>query len=215
MATTSSLRQRMIEDMTIRNLSPATQQTYIYAVRKFSRHFGTSPDRLSIEDVSSLSASSHRQEALLVAHQSSGLRAAILPWRHDGPAGCVRADRQWEGAGKAAARSGSRRDRPLPGGRCGIAQPSCADDGIRSRAPHRGGLPPEGHLDRRRAKLSMSNAAKAERTATRCCRRVCTIFCAPIGGTRVPACGCFPAGRLAIMSASPHCRRPVGSRDAR
>ena len=51
MATTSPLRQRMIEDMTIRNLSPATQQSYIYAVRKFSRHFGASPDRLGIADV--------------------------------------------------------------------------------------------------------------------------------------------------------------------
>src|ERR1700691_4614092 len=51
MATTSPLRQRMIEDMRIRNLSPATQQSYIYAVRKFSRHFGRSPDRLGIEDV--------------------------------------------------------------------------------------------------------------------------------------------------------------------
>jgi len=40
MATISPLRRRMIEDMTIRNLSPATQQSYIYAVRKFSRHFG-------------------------------------------------------------------------------------------------------------------------------------------------------------------------------
>ena len=52
MATMSPLRQRMIEDMTIRNLSPATQQSYIYAVRKFSRYFGVvSPDRLGIEDV--------------------------------------------------------------------------------------------------------------------------------------------------------------------
>ena len=51
MATTSPLRQRMIEDMTIRNLSQTTQQSYIYAVRKFSRHFGRSPDRLGIEDV--------------------------------------------------------------------------------------------------------------------------------------------------------------------
>jgi site-specific recombinase XerD len=41
----------MIEDMTIRNLSRATQQSYIYAVSKFSRHFGAPPDRLSIEDV--------------------------------------------------------------------------------------------------------------------------------------------------------------------
>ena len=32
----SPLHQRMIEDMTIRNLSPATQQSYIYAIAKFS-----------------------------------------------------------------------------------------------------------------------------------------------------------------------------------
>jgi integrase/recombinase XerD len=51
MAEISPLRRRMIEDMTIRNLSPATQQAYIYAVAKFSRHFSRSPDRLGLEDV--------------------------------------------------------------------------------------------------------------------------------------------------------------------
>jgi hypothetical protein len=51
MAEMSPLRRRMIEDMTIRNLSPATQQSYVYAVSKFSRHFGRSPDRLGVEDV--------------------------------------------------------------------------------------------------------------------------------------------------------------------
>jgi integrase/recombinase XerD len=51
MATMSPLRRRMIEDMTIRNLSPATQQSYIFAVAKFSRHFGRSPDRLGMEEV--------------------------------------------------------------------------------------------------------------------------------------------------------------------
>jgi site-specific recombinase XerD len=53
MAEMSPLRRRMIADMTIRNLSPATQQSYIYAVAKFSRHFGCSPDRLSLEQVRS------------------------------------------------------------------------------------------------------------------------------------------------------------------
>ena len=47
----SALRRRMIEDMTVRNLSPATQRSYIHAVAKFSRHFGRSPDRLDVEDV--------------------------------------------------------------------------------------------------------------------------------------------------------------------
>jgi integrase/recombinase XerD len=51
MATTSPLRRRMIEDMTVRNLSRSTQQSYIYAVAKFSRHFNRAPDQLGMEDV--------------------------------------------------------------------------------------------------------------------------------------------------------------------
>ncbi|WP_024510045.1 phage integrase N-terminal SAM-like domain-containing protein [Bradyrhizobium sp. ARR65] len=49
MAGTKPLRQRMIEDMTVRDLSPSTQQSYIYAIAKFSRYFGCAPDRLSFE----------------------------------------------------------------------------------------------------------------------------------------------------------------------
>jgi integrase/recombinase XerD len=51
MAAVSPLRRRMIEDMTVRNLSPATQRSYLHAVAKFSRFFGRSPDRLDLEDV--------------------------------------------------------------------------------------------------------------------------------------------------------------------
>ena len=52
MAKMSPLRRGMIEDMTVRNLSPATQRSsYLYAVTKFSRYFRRSPDRLSVEDV--------------------------------------------------------------------------------------------------------------------------------------------------------------------
>ena len=47
----SQLRCRMIEDMTLRNLSPSTQQSYIYAVANFGRHFGRSPDKLGLEEV--------------------------------------------------------------------------------------------------------------------------------------------------------------------
>jgi site-specific recombinase XerD len=47
----SPLRRRMIEDMTVRNLSAATQRSYIHAVRKFSRYCNRSPDRLGLEDV--------------------------------------------------------------------------------------------------------------------------------------------------------------------
>jgi integrase/recombinase XerD len=51
MAEISPLRRRMIEDMTVRNLSPATQRSYLHAVSKFSRFFGRSPDTLTLEDV--------------------------------------------------------------------------------------------------------------------------------------------------------------------
>jgi integrase/recombinase XerD len=51
MAAISPVRRRMIEDMTIRNLSPATQRSYLNAVSKFSRHFGRLPDRLGLDEV--------------------------------------------------------------------------------------------------------------------------------------------------------------------
>ena len=43
MAEMSPLRRRMIEDMTVRNLSPATQRSYLYAVSKLSWYFGRPP----------------------------------------------------------------------------------------------------------------------------------------------------------------------------
>jgi hypothetical protein len=50
MAEMSPVRQRMIEEMTIRNLSPATQRSCLHAVLRFSPYFGRSPDRLGLED---------------------------------------------------------------------------------------------------------------------------------------------------------------------
>jgi integrase/recombinase XerD len=50
MADLSPLHRRMIEDMTVRNLSPATQRSYS-AVSKLNQYFGRSPDRLELEDV--------------------------------------------------------------------------------------------------------------------------------------------------------------------
>jgi integrase-like protein len=47
----SPLRRRMIEDMMVRNLSPATQRSYLAAVSKLSWYFGRSPDRLKLEDI--------------------------------------------------------------------------------------------------------------------------------------------------------------------
>src|SRR6202051_5164117 len=47
----SPLRQRMTDDMTIRNMSPLTQKAYVRAVKNLSLHFMKSPDKLTFENV--------------------------------------------------------------------------------------------------------------------------------------------------------------------
>ena len=47
----SPLRQRMIDDMTLRKLAPKTQAAYLRAVIKFTLFFGQSPDLASPEDL--------------------------------------------------------------------------------------------------------------------------------------------------------------------
>jgi len=45
------LRRRMLDDMTIRNMLPSTQKTYVRTVANFSIFHGRSPDKLNAEDV--------------------------------------------------------------------------------------------------------------------------------------------------------------------
>src|SRR6476660_5646224 len=45
------LRQRMIEDMQLRGLAPATQRAYLQAVQSLAQHFATSPDHLTEEQL--------------------------------------------------------------------------------------------------------------------------------------------------------------------
>jgi site-specific recombinase XerD len=47
----SPLRRRMIEDMTIRNLTPKTQQGYIRTIENLAAFIGRSPDKATFEDV--------------------------------------------------------------------------------------------------------------------------------------------------------------------
>ncbi|MGH7089572.1 MAG: site-specific integrase [Stellaceae bacterium] len=51
MAEMNPLRRRMIEDMTVRNLSPVTRRCYVHAVAQFAKHFNRSPDRLGLTEV--------------------------------------------------------------------------------------------------------------------------------------------------------------------
>ena len=68
----SPLRQRMIDDMHMRQLSPKTQATYLRIVREFARFLGRSPDTATVEDL-------RRYQLHLVDHGTSpvSLNAAI------------------------------------------------------------------------------------------------------------------------------------------
>jgi integrase/recombinase XerD len=58
------LRQRMIEDLRIRNYSPHTIEIYIRLVARFAKHFGCSPERLGPEHV-------RQYQLLLLANKTS------------------------------------------------------------------------------------------------------------------------------------------------
>jgi integrase/recombinase XerD len=47
----TALRQRLLEDLRVRNYSPRTEEAYVAAVVKLARHFNRSRDQLSTEDL--------------------------------------------------------------------------------------------------------------------------------------------------------------------
>jgi len=62
------LRQRMIEDMQLRGLSPRTQESYVREVRQLALHYGKSPDLLTDEDL--------RQYFLYLRNQKQASRSS-------------------------------------------------------------------------------------------------------------------------------------------
>jgi integrase/recombinase XerD len=101
MAEISPLRRRMIDDMMIRNLSPATQQSYLYAVAKFSRHFGRSPDRLGLEEGRAYQLHLIAQQRSW-SHINQTVCAAVFLRRYLGLDGCARTHRCRTRAAKTA-----------------------------------------------------------------------------------------------------------------
>ena len=68
----SPLRQRMIEDMRLRQLNPKTQSAYLRSVSNFARYLGRAPDTATVEDL-------RNYQLYLVDHGTSpiSLNAAI------------------------------------------------------------------------------------------------------------------------------------------
>jgi site-specific recombinase XerD len=87
----SPLRRRMIEDMTVRGFTPATQRGYIQAVRSFTVFFGQPPDRAGPEDLRRYQAHMRERGASATTMNAavSGLRFffAVTLARDDGEVG--------------------------------------------------------------------------------------------------------------------------------
>ena len=119
------LRRRMIEDMTVRNLSPSTQQSYVNAVANFQPPLRQIARPGRTGGGSRLPAAPDRAEAIVGPHQPGDVRPALL-LRGDARAqGGDRAHHLGPRAGQAAPGAERRGGRPVPGGCTGPARPRC------------------------------------------------------------------------------------------
>ena len=63
------LRQRMLEDLQIRQYSPTTIRIYLHAIAEFAQHFGKPPDQLGPDEI-------RRYQAHLIEERRIGVRTA-------------------------------------------------------------------------------------------------------------------------------------------
>ncbi|SDJ11971.1 Phage integrase, N-terminal SAM-like domain [Paraburkholderia steynii] len=70
------MRQRMIDDMHMRQLAPETQDIYLHIVREFARFLGRSPDTATVEDLRryQLYLVDHGTSAVSLNHAITGLK---------------------------------------------------------------------------------------------------------------------------------------------
>ena len=135
------LRQRMIEDMCLRNFAGTTQRSYIHYVAEFAKYFNRSPQELDLEAVrqyqlhltqerklspQSVNTFRFRRTVPLPGHPGDALGQARLPACPPG--------------GETTRRAGPRRSPTLPGPRLGRQAPRRAPDLLWGRTAHlRGG----------------------------------------------------------------------------
>ena len=217
MAEMSPLRRRMIEDMTVRNLSPATQRSYVHAVAKFSRYFGRSPDRLGLEDVRAF-------QVHLVATGTSwpALNQTVCALRCLYGVTLKQADLP-----ERIPYARERRKLPVVLGADEVVRFLEAVPSLKARAAlttaYAAGLRASeaaslkvGNIDSSRMVIRIEQGKSLPRrrpgeaaTVTSCCRRNCSASCVRIGDWRDPRTGCFPGAIPSIRSTQPCCMPPA------
>ena len=73
----TSLRQRMTEDMQVRNLGLNTQMSYVQQVSLFARHFNRSPEQLGPEDIRDYQVYLTNKQSWRPARSHRGGRTAL------------------------------------------------------------------------------------------------------------------------------------------
>ena len=87
------LRQRMLDDLRIRNYSPSTVECYIREVAEFAKHFGKSPEHLGPEEIRSWQLYLLKEKRVGTFFLHSGcLQSALLLPKYAAPKGRDRAD---------------------------------------------------------------------------------------------------------------------------
>ena len=82
----TALRQRMLEDLRIRNYAPTTVACYIRSVAEFAQHFNKPPDQLGPEEIRAWQLFLLQEKARQAPHLHSGrLRAPLLLPEHAAP----------------------------------------------------------------------------------------------------------------------------------
>ena len=158
----TSLRQRMLEDMQVRGLSPCTQRTYVSTVARFARHFGRSPARLGPEQIRAYQVYLTNERRLAPSSLISAVAALRFLYTGHAPEAVGDRRRGHPRAEEAAVPTGRAqpgRSDPVPRRREGREASRRPDHVLRRRPAHRRGRQPHGVRHRQRT----DDAARRER----------------------------------------------------
>ena len=196
-----ALREKMIEEIKLRNFSPRTEQSYVSAMVGLAKYYRQSPDQLSQEQIRAyllhlkergLSPSS-RNVAIsgmkFFYHQMSGVERKAVIYSAEKTELAITRGVKPEGS------------RAIAVGRHNATRPLSVDDRLRHRAEGKR----VGQAQSQRHRQPPDDGAGgtgqgAERTATRFYPSGCSLSCAPIGKSIARRLTCFPIERAAPIS---------------